>query len=374
MLFSFVVLIASSQLSETTVTCPGDHSAILQEMQLSSFLEPSEENRRILTPKAIERLLLPMRTEKAALDPASRECLKATMLRLGAIADEEMLSQAVAEQAEFYKAMWKKHAAADGDLSPAAGASLAALVALGGASDRARPLAHLPKALRVRKIGEGRANCAPRARGNRCTLDLLTSLAIDDPAGDYFPKGAAHPVKQWVDSTRKLGDRRARIALLLDDILPTDATALALRGWAVDELLGSSDPRSWNPADVALVLRDLEVQPRNEEWRSTVFKKVLPMGVQRVIEIVDASGLPDPSVLRFSQAHTLEHFPGEFDLYTREWLARENKVSRQAPREWGNSYEYVSFRWKETDDAAPHPDLIAVQTALQKLRGTKTKK
>lgn len=154
-----------------------------------------------------------------------------------------------------------------------------------------------------------------------------------------------------------------------------------VRQWAFEDISSDFDPRNWNPADVAAAIRALEIADAaaakagmdvmidHHERAWDIFRRLARVGQLRVLEITQLRyvHLADRESARGSM-----HFPRELNLYAEEWVQQNGGVlSWEISRK--ELLAYFSKRWRETDRAAPHPDMEAVKAVLEELRRAKKK-
>jgi hypothetical protein len=167
---------------------------------------------------------------------------------------------------------------------------------------------------------------------------------------------------------------------------------------ALDAIERMPDPRTWDPSWVASMVVEARREEALVDWKQTwppqdphenrledIYRDLMPMGATRVIALISPHKVvpnpePTPKSGIMPGVHG-EHFADELLLYADEWarslpdipaIVSMRGVEKQ--KRVQQMQLYVQKRWRETDDAAPHPDLDAVRAAIEKLEAPEPKK
>lgn len=233
-------------------------------------------------------------------------------------------------------------------------------------------------------------------------ISFLTLVAIGDPialeALPRFPK-TVHwdDARFWLTLFREHPDPQERLRLALE-------RGGRVAGWAIEEIAGDADPRRWDPKLLAVLVRVARAEDAKPTLHirsglppadspldrlNRLIKALVPMGAIRAFELIEPRSIrvtginapfrpPGPAG---AYRPPYLHFEDEDLLHSHEWgeanpefpLPLHSTLSGE--KKWKAVLEmrrYGDIRWYETDWAAPHPDLDAIRSELERLERTET--
>ncbi len=414
-----------------------DYKTLVAREALSAYLDPSSENRAAATARVRESVILPLVRAAASESGGGNEftfCVAELSRRIEMFASEEAFSTTITA-ARKLGAKASRTPILNGSGAPSRFELGALFESLDDVESRLRQreTAHARVAHPDRVSRETRDGCGSVADidTGRCTASALQELALaGDPAAgalwkrafDVRPGRDDDGWKLWLALVGAHPIRSSRLAAALEAgvMRSRDSSGEQLLSIATSELVGAVDPRSWDAADVALVVvtaRAVDrgrLQPLVEEVtpnpgvtsgprtpdplhlkevnlgdliartrynQMTFFLAALKkMGVARAFALVEPRGVASVAILPRVDADVVvpdlqrwEHFPGEIELYREDWHAthEESVADRNLiRRRTENESTYLHARWLETDSKAPTPDLASVMKLIRKAEGT----
>lgn len=264
-----------------------------------------------------------------------------------------------------------------------------------------RHLARRPETYRSEWISRSRGACGNLARWKSCSAESLQVLASFGIAGVFLPADAEAPGWQpeeleWLDLLRSHADRSHLLGAAFA------SADHRIRTWALREVTErSTDPRDWNPTEVAqaiaFIRRVLRSPPSPAKVRGSdpvladdgdaslrsdeimgYLKSLKGLGFGSLADLSGAFRIPSPhwkDTSFFTGDGFFQHFPHEFDLYEAQWLegrrlskGEVEKMSLEEQRKLAaEKIEYIEREWNNTDANAPHPNMDAVKKALDEL-------
>lgn len=251
------------------------------------------------------------------------------------------------------------------------------------------------KKLLDRELEDARRECA-RPDASVCDDESIVRLFLaGDPIGPTVLERVSDPTLRAVIETESKRDRLHRLEIALD--------RPELQRAALRQLVGALDPRTWDPADVALVLAKVrkDVRRVQDELAAGKWPEALPddpgfahdyrdalvkMGAvrfrsllgQKLTSRTSTESNPTAPLAVFVNG---DHFAYEQLQYVEEWVAAHPEVppvlslrGTEKRARVADQSNYVVKRWYETDEKAPHPDLEKVAAELKKLDALEEKR
>lgn len=237
----------------------------------------------------------------------------------------------------------------------------------------------------VPDVAAARADCE-KADLSACGVMELKSLfragaRISAAQGARLVPGSVE--RRWFDllNAKQFSYAEAKVAALRDD---------GLRSFVLSMMLGG-DPREWDIGDTAIVIiaaRQADREGLRNEWTDefSVLREYLlalsPMGFRRAFDLVNPTRVIVPGInaeyrapmAGMSMAIYREHFEFELQMYLEEWYASHPEALPLSALRGANREKQLAEitlfrekRWRETDSAAPHPDLEVLRKRIESL-------
>lgn len=399
---------------------------------LMVYVDPSDETRATATDRAISHVVEPLARDVLANRPDLYSCAREVMPNIALFAEEGRLRSALEGQERIVRLVLK---IPHGDLLETDGvpedvhgtlANLKAAVGSvhqrGEARERTRqPAVFLSRTRAVcatpRDIDEGR--CPAETLWQRVLAGDLLAIPLMEHLLAIGEKNSEKDAwRVWLDVVAGHPLERARLEAAIDLGIqdPGNSAKWLAKDWAVDELIGDIDPRTWSAENIALVVRkarevesgaivpaisdaniagifgpnqgepseeDLErsrMQFRERFRRGLVtsfLSRLKPLGMGAAVKLVNPTLITVPALdpsfnpeQAAMDAQQWEHFPGEIFLYMEEWKSGhpgplDDLKGKDRKKGYLTMFAYAHQRWIETDSKAPHPDLERVRTLLK---------
>lgn len=365
---------------------------------LQVYLNPAPSIRQQVTREVFTSILPALSDEKFVSSGYGGLCANEVLIRAADFADSVLARNALSNLKRTYSSFHERAVLRDGYYARSAGEIRAGLSGVEAAEIiiGRRLAAEDPGGLVTEEQRNVTCDDPDRFDARRCEEQLRKRVHRGDERArpllewvvvSVSPELRARYEAQliWLDLTgiRNPSARLAR-ALDLPITIADRQTREIVREMALDEVLGSRNPRVWNVEDLAVVIlamkgwheRDVATRittgPHTHDMyvgTHSALTRLGAMGYRRALEIVGPLevSLNDPvsGPSCITPSRSWEHFEGEFELYRREWarLPSSSRAHEQPNDQW----RFMRRRWEETDAAAPSPDMRKLGEALRRI-------